>query len=237
MIENPGDGALHEHVGVLDAELLLDLVAVELDRFGAEVEALGDLAGRETAADQIEDLEFAIGESGGERRFRLFHLADHFLKHQLAHRRAEVQTPLEDAADGGDDVLRRLLLVDVAAGAGAEDARREERFLMERTDEDQDVGMRAVNFLHELEPAPLLEREIDDGELRLALADQAEGTGDVSRFSADFEIGFGFDELADAEANELMVIDDEDAARAGRFRSGGRFGGDWHREYSIQAQK
>ena len=48
--------------GILQVELLLDLVAVCFNRVGAEVEAVGNRASRVAVADELKDFQLAVTE-------------------------------------------------------------------------------------------------------------------------------------------------------------------------------
>src|SRR5438552_1210705 len=71
LLEHPLHGAARELGGVHQAQLLLDVLAIGFDRFGAQPQPGGDLLGRQPLADHLEALELAIREGFDGRAARL----------------------------------------------------------------------------------------------------------------------------------------------------------------------
>ena len=60
---HPAEGVMHEVVGGIQSKLFLEVGAVDLDGFDAQMQLLGDVARALAAANQLEHLEFTVGES------------------------------------------------------------------------------------------------------------------------------------------------------------------------------
>lgn len=58
---HPPDGVADEGGGILQVELLLNVAAVHVDRFGAKIELRGNIPGAFSRANQLEHLKLAVG--------------------------------------------------------------------------------------------------------------------------------------------------------------------------------
>src|SRR5205823_4668073 len=101
-------------------ELLEDVRDVRLHRGVADVELLADLRVREPAGDQAEHVELALGELVEPWRRRGTRDARELLDHAPRDRGGEERLAAGDGADGGEELLRRVVLEHEPAGAGAE---------------------------------------------------------------------------------------------------------------------
>ena len=118
----------------LEVELFLDVGAVGLDCLDADVHLLGDLACAATLADKLEDLQFAVAEQVDNLPLAVGGLAatapqqptEDAAVDGLAH----VDLPIEDAADGGQNLSGFLALHYVAARADAQDTLGVEEFVV-----------------------------------------------------------------------------------------------------------
>ena len=64
LLDGPADCVLHELIGILEAELPLDLLAIRFHGLLLHVHSRGNLYRGQPPAQQFENLEFAVGERG-----------------------------------------------------------------------------------------------------------------------------------------------------------------------------
>src|ERR1700677_2039196 len=95
---------------------------VSLNCFYAEVQFLGNLARAAAFADQAKYLKLTIGKSGEAGVHIRRTAADVLVKQLVCHAIAEVDFSTENAPHGDQDLLRGLLLHDVAISTGPQRA-------------------------------------------------------------------------------------------------------------------
>src|SRR3954447_26947758 len=123
LVEPVLDRVADQLVAAGEPELALNVLAVGLDGFDAEAEALGDRAGAEALADQVEDLQLAVAQPL-QRRARAGGRVRHLPEQACADPVTDVDPALDHVAKGADDVAGRLPLHDVPLGAGPQGALR-----------------------------------------------------------------------------------------------------------------
>ena len=119
---------------------------------------------------------------------------------------------VRDAAEEGDDPLRRLALQQVAGRAGAD---RAEQVLLGAgggQDDDFAAGGRGAQPRQRCQPVEARHREIEQNEVRLELGREPERLGAVGRLADDIEAALG-EQRREGVAREGMVVDDEDSLR------------------------
>ena len=133
------DRVANELCAIREAELLLDVRAVRLDRADAEVELLGDLVVGVAQRDQAQNLQLTVGEVVGRRGLRLRRepRAQLGLKIGLADRRHSHRL---------DKLLAGRLLEDVGEDAGLQRLAGEGRLVLHGEDDDLGFGRLASNL-------------------------------------------------------------------------------------------
>ena len=135
----------------------------------------------------------AIGEAG-HRVLIDAHAADP-LQEVVGHPRAEVDFALEHAANGGDHFVDRLLLVHVPLVAG-QGPLRIGLFVESGPDERLHVGIDLPQLGDHLDPGTVLERDVDDHEVRAEGLRLFEGFGDALRPAAGLDVRLVVDDRA-----------------------------------------
>src|SRR3954451_23820303 len=107
LVEPVLDRVADQLVAAGEAELALDVLAVGLDGLDTQAEALGDRAGAEALADQVEDLQLAVAQPL-QWRARAGGGVGHLAEQAGADPVADVDAAFDHVADGADDVARRL---------------------------------------------------------------------------------------------------------------------------------
>src|SRR5271170_2640896 len=113
------DRVLDQLASAAQGQLVFDMGLIGFHSLDAEVEALGDLAGATSLADQAEDLELPVGESREARVQVSGCAADVLVEQLIRHLLAEVDISAKNPPKRDQDFLGGLLLHDVAVGAGA----------------------------------------------------------------------------------------------------------------------
>lgn len=195
-------GVLHELGGGGDAELLLDVLTVGIDGAGTDLELLGDLAGFETPADELQDVNLTIGKEIGGLGGSV--AAEEDLGF-------EVEAAAQYAAEAGEDLGGGLELGDIAERAGPPAAGGVERLVLHGDDEDLESGPGCEKVFDEGDAVFAAEKEVGEEEVgRLALEVLEDGGG-RSGLAADLEIGLGIEGGDEAITHDGMVVGHKDA--------------------------
>jgi hypothetical protein len=73
--------------------------------------------------------------------------------------------------------------------------------------------MRAFESLDQVDAAARLQRQIDDGNIRLGGGDALECFGNIGRLAAHFQVWLSGDSNRECLAHDRVIIDDEDPGR------------------------
>ncbi len=114
-----------------------------------------------------------------------------------------------DGADGADQVGAADLLEDVAGGAGHDGV--EEGFVVAEAGEHEagELGHFGAQVAADADAVAVGEADVQDGDVGFEGGDAGQGGGGGAGFADDGEVGFGFEEVADAPADDLMIIKQE----------------------------
>jgi hypothetical protein len=203
---------------VVQVELVEDVADVELDGVLRHPQPLGELAvGGDALHHQLEHLELALGERVGVALgHRLAAAASEgmqYLARQLGRQRrlAEQQTTQEVDEPVGLQVLEQ-----VALGAALEGF--EEVGVLGRGGEHDDLGLRArlEELRDRVEPAHLRHRQVHQHDVGLEPDGEVDGFAAVARLGQHLE-PVGFEETAEALAEQDVVVGDQQAHGKGSF--------------------
>ena len=222
-VEEPG--LVGEHHGlhtVAEAELLEDVGDVRLHRGLADVELGADLRVGQPAGDQAEHLHLALGQlvevswPGGPGH------AGELLDDALGDRRRQERVAVGHRADGGEELLGRVVLEDEAAGP---DAQRLVDVLVEiERRQDQDAG-RPVGGQDPpsgLQPVELGHPDVHEHDARLQAGGLLDGLAAVGGLTDDVDVGLAGQEHAEADADHGLVVGHQDPDRHDWSRPTGR---------------
>src|SRR5258705_3449065 len=159
---NPLRRALGQFGSCLEAQLVLDVLAVGFDRLDAQVQGVGDLACAPALTDQPEHLQLAVAERvQGRVRFQRSPI-DEFRGEPRAQRVAHVRLAVEQPTDGNQHGAVELLLGDIAPGAGFQGTLGINRFVVHREHQRRYRGMTLSHLLDQVQAVTFPQREIDD---------------------------------------------------------------------------
>ena len=123
LFHGPLERAAAQLIAGLDVKFLLDRLAMRFNRFRTQFELFGDLERAQAFSDQLENLEFAVGESAD--RLGIKRLAEcRAVQQALGHLRTEIHFAAKDLANRFDNLRDRFSLVNKPEAAGAGLARR-----------------------------------------------------------------------------------------------------------------
>lgn len=217
-IFDPAHSTTGEFGGALDGELFFDVGPVGFDGFDAEVEHFGDLTGALAFADEAEDFEFAVAEAvdggGPDVGVGLGKVTENFLPDIVA----DEDFAGEDLPHGPDDVFGDFLLHDVAVGPGAKGAFGVEVFIVHGNDEDGEGSEFGADGLGDVDAVAALEGDVEEDEVGGGFAEEGQEFGAGAGFTADFEVGFLFEEDPDALPDNGMVVHDDNLFFSRCFR-------------------
>ena len=81
---------------------------------------------------------------------------------------------------------------------------------MDGKDEHQELGIAVLDVADQLQAATAFERQVDDGQVGLALGDGLKGLGGGPSLRADGQVGLPVDVLGQPLAHDGVVVDDQD---------------------------
>ncbi len=222
----PADGGVGEFGGVGEAEFFADPDVIGLHGFHADVEIVGDAARGVTGTDPAEDIALAVTERFGRGGGGAGRTREGAFGESGEDEWVRVEFAGVDLADGRDDLAGGLALHHVAEGAGAKGAFDIADFLVHRKHQHTRGGEVDAEVFDEFEAGAVFEAEVDDGDIGRVGDHRGEGGGGGVGLSADIEIGFEEEEIAEPVPDEGVVVDEEDAD-AGAFVHGAGRKGTW----------
>jgi len=187
-------------------ELEHDVGAVSFGGVDADAEDGGDFLVAFTFGEKLEDFAFARGKSG---TVRLGGGVTRFGGGGDA--KGEVRLLVAEGVNGGEEDAVSVVFKDIAAGTGFNDLANE--FIGFVHGEDQDLGagrgfMNSAGGIHAVEKG---HADIENGDIGLQFGGFFDGIAAINGFGADMPAIAGFEEGAEASANDGVVIRDQDA--------------------------
>ena len=199
----------------LEVELREDRAHVVLDRLVGQEDLGGDLLVRLALGDQHQDLpllggqlgELIVRPAGGD--------ATHALEHLLRDGRIEQRLAATDRLERGDEVSRADLLEEVPGRAG--DDRREHGLLVGvRGEHDHArLGQLGTDLATRLDARPIGQADVHDDDVRLVAPGLLDRLRDGAGLGDDLEAVAPVEEGDKALADDLVIVDDEQAERSG----------------------
>ena len=135
------------------------------------------------------------------------------------HLGAEVAPAAQDRPEGFDDVVLRLLLVDVAERACAQCAFGEQGVVIGADDEDLGRRRPLDDFLDQVQAVTVLQCEVDDHELGRRRVDEGERLVDSGRLAANPHVRLRGDSCPEPFPDERMIVDDQHWRASSHFRT------------------
>ena len=130
----------------------------------------------------------------------------------LVHGITHVNAAIEDLAQGDEELLACRLFHDVAIGTGAQDSFGVDRLVVHRQHEDRQARMLSTCISDQIDPIALLERNVDDDDVRVQFADRGARFLHRLDFATDHEIVFLVDQASQSLAHDRMIVDDQHAS-------------------------
>ncbi len=180
---------------------------VVLDRLLGEEEAVADLAVGQAFADEGENAAFLLGEAG--QGVRGGGLVAHPAHDAAGGFGVEQGLAGGDGADRADEVGAADLLEDVAGGAGHD--RVEEGLVVGEAGQHEagELGHGGADLAADGDAVAVGEADVEDGDVGFEGGDAGQGSGGRAGLPDDGDVGFGFEEITDTPADDLMIIKQE----------------------------
>src|SRR6266508_59681 len=203
---------------VIDGQLAEDRAHVVLDGLLADRQGVGDLLVGHALGDVVEDLHLARGERGEDGRGLLpidGQLAE-FLEDPAGDRRlgedlvVDQVLAQEDTPDDRDQVVRTDVLEDEGGGTRLDRIEQGVLVLVDRQDDDPGGRQLALDALGRLDAAGRGQREVHEDDVGRCLDGEVECAAAVVGLTGDLEVGLLLEDVADADPEQGMVVDDED---------------------------
>ena len=196
-----GDRVDDQLGGLVDAERVHDVGAVDRHRVDAEIELLGDLAVRKAGADVLQHLELA-------RRQPVTALA---LERRLfRHARIEHRLAGRDFPHGRREVEIERVLQDVAARARVERLAHQRVLRMHAEHEDGDLRVVAEDLPRGDETARARHGAIHHDNGRLELLGQRDRLVAIAGLADDVDRLVVFEHAPEAASHEAVIVGEED---------------------------
>ena len=196
-------------------EFFFNAVAERIDGGDGDLEVMGNLPGAFALAEHAKDLKFPVTEQfqGGGGRLSL---AAHELRDDGGgHLLAEVHFAAKNLVDGGFDGFAGLVFHDVTHRTRAQGALGIKGFIVHRNNQNGALIVIILDGFDEIDAAAAAQGNVDQDEVGFELTDSLKGFSRAGCFAADHELGVAFDDLAEALAEQRVVVDDKNPAFVG----------------------
>ena len=216
-LARPLDRALDQGAAVLEREFGLDVLAVALDGLAAEVQRFGDEPGAQPAADEPENLQFAVGQTfdvgigrlGCVLRGGALRAARQPRDGVRGDLIADIDGSGQHAVDREQEPVGLFLLHDVPPRTGAQGAFGVEGLVVHRKHEGQQLRLANAQVFDQLDAVALAQRQVDQRQIGLQAFGQRQRVGRVTRLAADDEVGLLVEHNRQALAQDGMVIHEQ----------------------------
>ncbi len=102
-----------------------------------------------------------------------------------------------------------LLLVDISAAAGSQNAFSVQRFIVHGGYQHEDIIVFSAYFFDQLQAVAVLQGEIDDHQCWFRGFQKPERRIDVDRMSADLQFWIAVDQRGQPAADQVVILDDQ----------------------------
>src|SRR6266545_447336 len=216
------DGVAHHLRAVVQVELVQDVADVELDRVLAHSELAGELAVRGDPLDQeLQDLALAFGQ-----RVRIVGLRGRLgrpgeLQEELAGEdRRQARLAPADPFEKGEELVRFEVLEQVALRSRLDRLEQLGVFVRGGEDDHLDLGLFGADQAGGGETVQLGHREVHEHDVRLEAVRQLDRLAAVPGLPDDGQ-AVGFQQAAQAVAEECVIIGDEDVHQTAPLENSG----------------
>jgi hypothetical protein len=193
---------------------------VGLNGLDADGEDGGDFLVAAALGQQLDDLTLAGGKRGVGTG--LLFVAGGLLletaKKDFRDAGGEVGLMGKQCGDGGDEVAAGLALEDVRTDAGVEDGLDQFGLLVAGKDEDFRAREAFLDLAGGVEAVKIGHEEVHDNDVREEFRCHPKSLAAAAGLAADFPLRLSGDEGANALANNIVIVNDEDA-RSGHICS------------------
>ena len=194
--------AVHPQLG----EEMGDIVP---DGLFGQKEPLRDLTVREAPGDEFEDMPLLLRKA--EDKWIRLDSGPHLREERIRQDRIQGRSTLADLPDRLDQVATRPLLEHVARRSG-EDGGGDVTLVAEGAqDEAAHFRMAGSDLSAEFDAVPFDELDVHDGDVGPLGGNPGEGLAGGPGLAHDEKIGFVRDERPESDAQELVIVDKEDA--------------------------
>ena len=136
------------------------------------------------------------------------------LKELFRHMPGEERLALDQRMDGGDKEIIRIGLEQETPGAGLQGLLQQHFAVVHGEDQDLRLRHAGVNLPRYFNPVEQRQAVVDDCDIRLVLERRTDGVLPVRRLGHHLPAGAFLQNVAQAAANDVVVIRDQDASRA-----------------------
>ena len=144
---------------------------------------------------------------------------DDLAEHLGGHLVAEEDLAGQDPPDGDDDLVGGLVLGDVAARAGPQDALRVERLVVHRQHQHHHLRPADADVLDQLDAVGLLERHVHDDDVPARLLDHLQRVPRRLRLAGILQVALLLDQQGQTLPDHRMIVHHHDS-RGPRRRTG-----------------
>lgn len=206
---DPMDGSVHQFLAALQRELGLQSFAVCVDRAAGQMQLVSDLFYRLSLSEQSEDIEFPVRKAVDQRLVVMLWASRRLRQNAIDELLAKMQPAIQNLADGANDGGSGVLLIDIAVSSRAEHALAIDTFVVHRGNDDLGVRLLPFDPVDQIQPVPLLKRQIDDHHVGMQAVDELLSLRLAGRYTADFEIGFMADHQSQSFAHQCVILHDQ----------------------------
>ncbi len=122
---------------------------------------------------------------------------------------------MQDLVNRLDDFFRAFDLVDVAHGSGAQAALGIEQFIVHRRDEHPRFAALRLDLFDQFQPVAAAQTDVDHHHIRVVFPHQLQRLGGGGGLADDLQVRRLFDQLAQAVADDGMIINKNDSTYLG----------------------
>ena len=167
---------------------------------------VGDLGHGCPGRQLAEDLEFPLRKLAVQRTIGI---AAHAVRQNLRECGAHEFPPMDDRADGADQLCRGRLLVEIAGGTGAQQVHGVLILGIPRQHEHGQFGPHVLQCLERINAVLVGHGDVEEHDVEFRFANERNGLVAGGSFARDLHVGLVRDELSQSRANDSVVICDQ----------------------------
>jgi hypothetical protein len=194
----------------LQGQLVLEVFAVGVHRFGAELEVKGDFPGCAARAQKLEDLQFAVGQQSQSRGFG-GGIGEEIRQQPGRGRTTEIDLAAQNGLDGTENQLARLRLGKIAPSAGSQGPVGAGPLVILREYDDPASGVGRGEFAGQVLAIAVAQAAVHQDDLRLEDGHGPARLGHRAGRSAADQGGLLINPMLEALAKKRVIINHKHA--------------------------